>query len=252
MKKEQDEWSDLSNKKNYYKNILSPIKNSHSSPLLADIKSIPAKNNKSVLDAGCGLGELLPLLSKSFKEVTALDFSKEMILSASSKNKKLKNIKYIIDDLSSIKDIGSFDVILSINSLLTPNLKKLDQQFSAIYGSLKKGGTFIAIVPAMESYLYQSYLIAQADKNKPINKIRQIIKDKLNPQEHIFPLALTNFNGLQKNYYRFELLDRLRKSGFSKIQVKKVLYSWSEYRKAGENYFPGEDLPWDWYALCTK
>ena len=251
-KKEQDEWNSLSNKSSYYKNILSPIKNSHSSPLLTDLKKI--KGKKSVADLGCGLGELLPLLSSSFKKVTALDFSKEMILSASSKNKNLKNVNYVIDQISNLTDLETFDVIMSINSLLTPNLKELDLQFKAIFKSLKKEGTFIAIVPAMESYLYQSYLIAQANKEKPISKIRSIIKDRLDPAQHIFPLALTNFDGLQKNYYRFELIDRLKKAGFSssKIKIKKVLYSWKEYKKAGENAFPGQDLPWDWYVICKK
>ena len=56
----------------------------------------------------------------------------------------------------------------------------------------------------------------------------------------------------QKNYYSFEILWRLRKAGFKKIKIKKVLYSWEEFADAGQDYFPEEELPWDWYVICEK
>ena len=70
------EWNKIA--KDYYKEILSPLKNSKSNPLFKDLKKLKSKN-KTIIDLGCGIGEIEPLLSKYFKQVTSIDFSKEMI-----------------------------------------------------------------------------------------------------------------------------------------------------------------------------
>ncbi len=249
----EKEWNEIS--ENYYEEILSPIKNSLKSPLFYDIKQIKDKDKKSVIDLGCGLGELEKLLSKEFKEVVAIDFSEEMIKSAQEKNKALQNVEFQVKDISSMPEFhNKFDVAISINSIIVPDLNKIDQMFSEVNNTLKKDGKFICILPSMEIYAYQAMLIAQKQgkKIKDIEKLREKAKEFINDEEHDFLLGVTDFEGKQKYYYRFEILWRLKKAGFKNIEIKKVLYSWKEFAEAGQKNFPGEDPPWDWYVICEK
>ena len=106
----------------------------------------------------------------------------------------------------------------------------------------------------MEVYTYQSLIIADrqakkgGDYDETVKKIKKLIPD----EEHDFLLGITNFDGKQKNYYRFEILWRLKKAGFRNIRIKKIFYPWREFEEAGQGYFPREDPPWDWYVICEK
>ena len=246
-------WEKISEE--YYKEILSPLKDSKKNPLFEDIKKINSKKKKSVVDLGCGIGEVEGFLSKNFKEVVGIDFSKKMILQAKEKNKSLKNIKFYLGDISNLKEFhNKFDLAISINSMISSNIGQIDNMFREANKILKNKGKFICILPAMEVFIYQSLIIAEneAEKEKDNKKIRKKIRTLIKPKEHDFLLGLTNFEGEQKNYYFFEILWRLKKAGFKKIKIKKVLYSWKEFEDAGQGYFPKEDLPWDWYAICEK
>ncbi|MCD4666969.1 class I SAM-dependent methyltransferase [archaeon] len=241
---EKEEWNKVS--RSYYEDILSPLKNSKKNPLFSDLKNLKSKR-KNIIDLGCGLGELEPLISKYFKHVVALDISPEMINKAKLKNKNLSNINFYVNDISDLKRFHSkFDIALSINSHISPDLKKLDKIFKETYNILKKKGVFIAIFPAMEVYLYQAMLLAQKKSRKEVARF-------INDKEHDFLLGIIDFEKVkQKCYYQFEISYRLKKAGFKNIKISKVLYSWNEFEEAGQLKFLKEDLPWDWYVICEK
>jgi ubiquinone/menaquinone biosynthesis C-methylase UbiE len=237
------EWN-LSHKQ-YYEDILSPIKDSRSSPLLKDLKRLRSKT-KTIIDLGCGLGELSPTLSKYFKSVTAIDFSPDMISQAKLSHSNLINVIFEQANLSSLsKYKNKFNVALSINSLINPDLNTLDKQLKQIHSVLKKRGIFIAILPAMEVYIYQTQLLKQKSKN-------HLLKEYTNQKEHNFPLGIIDFDGKQKAYYYFEILWRFQKAGFKRINISRVSYTWKEFKKAGQLSFPSEPLPWDWYVKCIR
>ncbi len=245
------EWDKTAAK--YYEEVLSPIKNSYKNPIYKDLERIYTKNN--VADIGCGLGELLPLLSQKFKHVTALDYSKEMIHRAKQTHHELKNVEFYqqdMDDLAKFKE--QFDVVISVNSIITPEIKKLNTIFQEIHNSLKQNGTFICIVPAMEAFLYQSMLMGNEyiTRENNIKKIRQKILRQISQKNHDFLLGIYDYNQKQKAYYRFELIWRLKKAGFKQIIIKEVEYPWEEIKEAGQTYFPKEEPVWDWYAICKK
>jgi len=246
-------WENISNK--YYEEIISPLKNSKKNPFFEDIKKIKDKKNKEVVDLGCGIGEIGGFLSKEFKKVIGIDFSKKMIAKSKERNKSLKNVKFCLGDISNLKKFyNKFDLAISINSIISSNLNQVDKTFEEANKILKENGKFICILPAMEVFVYQSLIIAknESEKNKNMKNINKKIRKLIKEKEHDFLLGLTNFEGKQKNYYHFEILWRLKKAGFKKIKIKKVLYSWKEFADAGQGYFPKEELPWDWYVICEK
>ncbi|VVB79206.1 Ubiquinone/menaquinone biosynthesis C-methyltransferase UbiE [uncultured archaeon] len=251
MKKE--EWNLVS--KDYYDEILSPIKDSEKNPLFNDLDKLENKTEKSAIDLGCGIGEIEETLSNKFKEVLAVDFSEGMLARTKERNKHLKNVKFELKDISKLEGLeNKFDVAIAINSIITSEVSEINKMLTQVNNTLKEGGKFMGIFPSMEVYLYQSLIIAEnmSKEDKNSKKVRKRIRKLIKEKEHDFLLGITNFEGKQKNYYQFELVWRLKKAGFKKIEIKKVLYSWEEFAKAGQEYFPEEESPWDWYVICEK
>ncbi len=251
MKKE--DWNKIS--KDYYGEILSPIKDSKENLLVGDLSLVEDSNSKSVIDIGCGIGEIERFLSEKFKEVYAIDFSEGMIKKAFDKNKNLDNVSFEVMDMVDLGKLDrKFDVALSVNSIIMPEIDKVDLVLKNIHSLLNKNGKFFCVLPSMEVYAYESLLIAEKElkKDRSYDKIEEKVKDSIPEDEHDFHLGMTNFQGKQKNYYRFEILWRFKKAGFRNIQIKKIFYPWKVFKEAGQMSFPKEDLPWDWYVICEK
>ena len=239
----------------YYEQIISPIKDSVKNPLFSDIENV-ADKKKSVLDLGCGVGELMPLLSEKFKDVVGIDFSEEMIQKAKEKSKKLKNVKLRCLDMKKLEDLGKkFDVIISVNSILSPKIKDVNLILQKILESLKPGGVFLGVLPSMESYIYQAMLVIdeKLEKGYSEGRAKNNAKKDLSDEEFDFVKGGLKFDGdSQKTFYRFEIKYRFFKAGFREIVIDKVLYSWDAWKEAGQKSFPLESEPWDWYLKCIK
>jgi SAM-dependent methyltransferase len=242
----KNEWD--SSAKNYYSEVISPIKNSIINPLFGDIDK-HCSQDTIVGDLGCGIGELLPILSKKSKQVYAWDYSKKMIEKCKNKTKGIKNVECAIKDLLEINEKELFDIVISVNSILEPDSKKTNKIFKNIYKTIKFNGIFLGVLPAIESYIYQAMLGVEKINNKDhtIKLRKQLLK------EIDFIKSTVKFdNGIQKAFYRFEILHRMEKAGFKKIEIKKVYYSWKDWKEAGQEYFPDENPPWDWYVKAEK
>jgi SAM-dependent methyltransferase len=235
-----------SSAENYYSDVISPLKDSVYNPLFEDIKKYSSKKNV-VADMGCGIGELLPLLSKNFKEVHAWDYSEKMIEKCLS-NKK-ENVHCKVKDITKVNEKNVFDLVISVNSILEPDTKIIDRTFKNIYGTIKKKGIFIGVLPAIESYIYQAMLGAE-ELNDPI-KFKEMKRQFLK-EISIIKGCVKLGDETQKAFYRFEILHRMKKAGFKKIEINKVYYSWKAWKDAGQLYFPNESPPWDWYVKAEK
>jgi len=244
------DWDKIS--KDYYANIISPIKNGKKpNPLLEYLNKL--NNNNKALDLGCGIGPLEPLIADKFKVVTAIDFSQDMINKAKSLNKN-NNVTFEVADMTNLKEYNDYDYAFSINSILSPKIQNINLILKEIYITLKNKGKFIAVMPAMESYIYQGMLIMNRELNKGKTQhiAKKIAEKFLEPKEHDLITGKINYEGEQKTFYRFEIKHRLKKAGFTNIKIKKLRYKWVEWKNAGQNYFPKEDSPWDWYVECEK
>ena len=244
------DWDRIS--KDYYSEILSPLKDCKDNPLFSDLKVL---KGSVAADLGCGLGVLLPRLSRQFKKVIAVDFSEEMLKKAKSKNIRLKNIEYISADL---KDLSccyrSADLAVSSNSIIAADIKTVKKIFKEIFKVLKPKGSFLGIVPSTEAYIRQALLIAEREmsKGKTEQQARAVAKREVEV-DHDFLMGTYTFEGdKQKSFCRFEITRFLKKAGFKDIKIGKVTYPWKAFADAGQEPFPKEDLPWDWYFSCKR
>lgn len=245
-------WDEISDK--YYDEVISPLKNSINKPLFEDLKKFKGKNLK-VIELGCGIGEMVPTLEEHFGEVTVLDFSPKMVEIARERNKNAKKTKFLVRDMTDLSEFaGQFDVAVAVNSFLASDMVVLSKMINQAASVLKPGGVLLAIIPSIESYIYQHMIyVDRRLKLKPQNEVFQKAADKFNHKVYDPFNGIIDFeDGKQKAFYRFEIWYRFGKEGFENFKIDTVLYSWKSWSEAGHVYYPKEAEPWDWYFSCEK
>src|SRR5262249_37229291 len=122
-------------------------------PVLAALEAIADPPRRTVADLGCGTGALLPYLVGRFGRVVALDFAPGMIAPARRRlgpdAAKVRFETRAMDDLAAFA--GQLDVAVAINSLVMPDVRVIDRTLRAIRASLRPGGVFLGVVPAIDA-----------------------------------------------------------------------------------------------------
>lgn len=233
----------------YEQEITSPFQEGVINPIYDAIRAIPDKQELTVADLGCGLGPLLPFLSKNFKKVVAIDFSPQMLQKA-KKRVHADNISFHNASLTDLSEFYNlFDVAVSINSVLFPSSRVVNGILCNIRRTLKINGIFAAIFPSMEAILYEATLVFDRELEKIGDEEKALLSAKriLKRRSFDFVSGVYDDHGLrQKFYYEFELKHRLKKAGFKNLHMKKVLYPWGEDMGSSEE-FMNQPRVWDWF-----
>ncbi|MDP3987041.1 MAG: class I SAM-dependent methyltransferase [Nanoarchaeota archaeon] len=106
-------------------------------------------NEKRALDVGCGNGLYTRILKDlGAEEVVGVDSSQEMInLAIEEENKKPLGIRYLVQDIRNLTDLGDFDIVVAGLVLHYARTKEeLRDEIDCVYRTLKKGGKFIAVI----------------------------------------------------------------------------------------------------------
>ena len=196
------------------------------------------KDYQTVLELGCGTGEIAIRLAHLGKQVCATDISKDMLEVA-----KYKCIDFKVDVMLSRIDMCDFavdsqlDLILclcdSLNYVI--DLKNVKQVFENTYNALKKGGSFIFDIDSMykmetilkdydeendEDDFYFHWHVDHLEKGSVKHNVEII--DKVN-QERVYE------EHLQKTFDIEIYRDLLEKVGFKEIEVGFPSASQTEY-----------------------
>lgn len=104
------------------------------------------KNTNTILDVGCGTGELSIRLTEAGFKVTGIDLSESMLTVAHTKTlEKGLSIPYFQQNMVEMEGLGSFDLITifcdSLNYLETE--KEIISTFQGVYDQLLPGGVFM-------------------------------------------------------------------------------------------------------------
>ncbi len=94
-----------------------------------------------ILELGCGTGKNTSWLSKQAQELTALDFSEEMLTKAKLKVNRT-NVNFIKTDLQKDWPVASNKIDLITCSLVLEHFKDLDLIFQQAYDRLISNGEF--------------------------------------------------------------------------------------------------------------
>src|ERR1043165_7930219 len=208
-----------------------------------------ASRHKTAMDLGCAIGNWLPTLSGAFKTVYAVDISKHYIDLAKKKNAHLPNIEYLHADLAHGNKIKvKADMVVCINTLLTPNEKDRTASYETVINYVKPKGYLVLVVPSLESALYSEYVLDQWDAHD-----RKAGKKVTKTQKEGDPFSGTILlDGTPtKHYLREELCFMLQQSGFEIEETNKVKYQWDTEFTNPPKCLTGP-YPWDWLVVARK
>lgn len=184
-------------------------------PLVPDLIS-KLKSGITVLDIGCGSGRIINELASLFStsEFTGIDLSSEALATArsESQNKDLKNVNFIVQDLSDFHltaPASAFDFITSFDAIHDQG-KPLNV-LMGIYRALKQEGTYL-----MQDISGTSHL--EEDIKHPIGTFLYTISCM-----HCMTVSLAqDGEGLGAMWGEEKTREYLTKAGFNSIQVNKL------------------------------
>jgi SAM-dependent methyltransferase len=230
--------------------FLDPYESGVENPILTALDSVSGADTKTVADLGCGTGPLLPYLARRFAQVIALDFAPGMIERARGRVGKLaENITFLKRPMTELDDYRAcFDVVVAVNSLVMPDVRDIDRTLRAIHESLRPGGLFLGVVPAIDAIQYHTMLLFDRALERGLDPEEAERYTAFHAEHGYYDFAFGRFQflGLQQKFWaRFEVEYRLRKSGFSAVEVGQVLYPWDDNVPGGAE-FSGQPRSWDW------
>ncbi|MEM7181910.1 MAG: class I SAM-dependent methyltransferase [Spirochaetota bacterium] len=130
--------------------------------ILSAYREYAIKEPKSILDIGCGTGELLAYFPKKVYKC-GVDNSLEMLEIARKKNPQ---INFIYGDMEKLKMPSTYDLIVSTHDSINylTDFDKLHDHFSAIYSTLKTDGLY--------------YFDVSSEYNLEVNFHRKVFREK--------------------------------------------------------------------------
>jgi SAM-dependent methyltransferase len=240
-------WSQAA--KAYEEDFIDPYRADVHSPLDTALAGIKKSGQKVAADLGCGIGPLLPTLAKQFGHVYAVDFARGMLERAQRNCAGLNNIEFRQHPLTDLSAFAAkVDVAVAVNSLVMPNVLELEQVLVQVRQMLRPGGMFLGIVPAMDAVHYFTMLLLDRAlaRGLPIEAAR---KNAAHLNEHgLYDFAFGQFRykGLEQHFWQpFEVRYRLRRAGFHKVRLARVLLSWEQFACADD--LKKHTAPWDWF-----
>ncbi|WP_088105730.1 class I SAM-dependent methyltransferase [Halalkalibacter urbisdiaboli] len=97
------------------------------------------KKGESILDVGCGTGDLAAKIAETGAEVVGIDYSTNMIQQA---QQKYPHISFLVEDAASLPFVQQFDAVFSNAALHW--MKQPEHVLQSIFQALKPGGRFVA------------------------------------------------------------------------------------------------------------
>src|SRR5205823_5151937 len=99
---------------------------------------------------------------------------------------------------------GQFDVAVAVNSLVLPDVGDLDRALRSIHDSLKPGGHFLGIVPAMDAVHYFTMLLLDRARARgmPADKARQNAAYHGEHEYYDFAFGEFRYQGLHQNFWQ--------------------------------------------------
>jgi SAM-dependent methyltransferase len=201
-------------------------------PLVA--KSAPSKD-KTLIDAGCGIGSFLKRFGRRYGQIIAFDFAAKMVARAKKRCPTLPQTTWFTLGLEEAADkFGpAGDFVACLNVITSTDAELRACQWKSLAGLARAGGHFLVVVPALES-AHHVRRFADAD-----NKIHA----------SDFPTGLV-YRGedRQKHYARDELRDLLAAEGLRVLALKRIHYPWADDGVDD----PGRRRPWSWACLARR
>jgi SAM-dependent methyltransferase len=230
----------------YEQEYIDPYRPDVRSPLLPALRRL-AGPGKDVADLGCGIGPLLPFLAEHFRHVYAVDFAPGMLERARDRCPGIGNIEFLERPLTDLAPLaGKVDVAVAVNSLIMPDIPDLEESLRQVRRTLRPGGVFVGIVPAMDAVHYFTMLLLDRAlaAGKPMAAARKNAAHHAEHEHYDFAFGQFRYKSLEQHFWQpFEVGYRLRRAGFRKVRLGRVRLAWQQFGVGDLKAKP----PWDWF-----
>lgn len=204
---------------------------------------------KFAIDFGCGPGASTRILAPYFGEVLGVDFAPGL-LERARRQTTAKNVSYGIQDLqaSPPRRTRKADVGFCVNVLLHPDVQVRDRIIRSVKSGVKKGGSVVFVVPALESSLRTYQVLLEIGLRNGDNR-REAVRE-LNHQAKKELLSVVEGIVLTggeptKHYLRDELAGYMERHRINVTDIQRVSFPWDEEIVNVPSWLKGP-LPWDW------
>lgn len=253
----------------YYKYILSPFSpemvvdddgNGSRNLLLNYLQSLPADelSKMSVLDFGCGPGNLIPHIAGKIARLVAVDASQGSLNKACSVAEAYR-LKSFATACCNILDFASderFDLIVSVNSLLPKTRREVIEIYATLCTLLKPGGRLVAILPSFDTTLYlrslwEAHYREMEFDEEQIKAIASSFTQAKLLNETQLSYADDGHNS-QCYHTQESIVNETRLAGLTLLAApEKIHYPWELTGKFDYGYFPdaAEEI-WDWFVIA--
>jgi SAM-dependent methyltransferase len=225
-------------------------------PLMTTLGAIPERSEKAVADLGCGTGPLLPHLVRTFGfgRVLALDFAPAMLSKARKRlGKDARRVEFLARPMHELDDlVGALDVAVAINSVVMPDVRLIDRTLLAVRRSLRPDGVFLGVVPSMDAIHYHTMLLMDQalDRGHEPEEAERYAAFHAEHEYYDFALGRFSFRGLRQKFWQpFEVRHRLKKAGFSSVELGQLLYPWDDSIACGPE-LADHPRSWDWTFIA--
>ncbi len=198
------------------------------------LENIENKEEKTVIDFGCGIGNAIPFLKK-FKKVYAVDSSDNMLNQAKDKYPH-QNIIFLRGDLRDIKAPRKSDIGLAISSIWPRMNCEFNMIISNLIKNIKAHGKLYLVLPSLESLTLFYQCIGDHEYKKEGNHFsalnlvnRYVIDSQYTSMGYINTGA-----GIQKYWLKEEILSVLEKYDFKNMETEKLNLDWEMQIKRTE------------------
>jgi len=198
-------------------------------------------------DLGCGVGKFLPLLSASFSQVEACDFTDNGLQKSRElcTEHDLKNVKLHRFDLTC--DIAPFDpvrLVLCVNVLMMASYDERMRSWRTVTNQVSSDGWLLLVVPAVESILLQQHL--ERDEMLELGTDCETSVARSLPEgSKLLDLhqGVHRVEGIPTKHYLKSELRHLLESHFFEIhEIERLSYELHGVQNPG----------WDWLAVAKR
>lgn len=222
------------------------------------------------VDYGCGPGDALELVAGVAPIAVGVDFAPRMlrlaqrrlrnrgvearVLNEPNSLRRVHNASrvHVMEsrrprtvlvraDLRNLRAIrGCVDAATSINSICASNGRDATKMFREMAGTLRSGGVFYSVWPALESLEYLFELDRRAG-NPPEVRNEVLQPDGVHVDATGYALKL---------FAADEIRQLCERAGLRVETLEKVRYPWSYMRELGWGDHPRRPQLWDWYVIA--
>ncbi len=202
------------------------------------------RRHPAAIDFGCGIGGYLPLLSRAFAEVHAIDWSAECVERARRRAARLPNVVVERNTPRALARLERrFGCVVAANVVIHPDGRVRRRLWAAVRRVVERGGTGIFVVPSLESAAYCEFVRRHTAP-------RRASSYDFHPRGSRLEAGTASIEGVPtKHYVADELASTLAVAGFRLVELSRVNYRWSTESLAPPRAMRA-GMPWDWLAVA--